>query len=178
MTEIEIKILEISRTAVETALAALGAKKCFDGEIHALYYDLPDQHLRASGLALRLRKEGAKSVLTLKKQVDNAFAKERREIEVEITDFDTMRDILELIGFTPWLEMSKHRTSYLLGETHFELDRYHGEHSHIPEFLEIEGTDTETIYRYAEALGFSRHDCKTWDAAELVAYYAGRNETP
>lgn len=177
MTEIEIKILGINRAAVETALIARGATKCFDGEIHAIYYDLPDQSLRASGMVLRLRREGMRTVLTLKEHVENPRAKERREREVEVLDFDAMRSVLELIGLAPWLEMKKHRTSYLLKGTRFELDKYHGSYSHIPEFLEIEGTDTETVYRYAEDLGFSRLDCKPWDATELAAYYTGREKT-
>jgi predicted adenylyl cyclase CyaB len=178
MTEIEIKILEINRAQVEEKLRALGAKKVFDGEIHALYYDLPDRRLKSSGIALRLRKEGPKAVLTLKVHVDNAAAKERKELETEVVDFETMRAILEGISFSPWLEMKKHRTSYELQGAHFEIDRYHDSYRYIPEFLEIEGRDMDSIYRHAEALGFSRRDCKPWDAVELAAYYAGKDSGP
>jgi len=175
MTEIEIKILEINRAKIEEKLLALGAHKVFDDEIHALYYDLPDKRLKTAGITLRLRKEGAKAFLTLKLHVDNTMAKERRELETEVFDFDTTRAILEGMMFIPWLEMKKHRTSYELKGTHFEIDHYHDRYGFIPEFLEIEGRDTDTVYHYAEALGFSRHDCKPWDAVELAAYYARRD---
>ena len=176
MTEIEIKILEINRTQVEEKLRALGAKKVLDDEIHALYYDLPDMRLKISGMTLRLRKEGRKVVLTLKTDVENPTAKERKELETEVVDFETMRAILEGMLFAPWLEMKKHRTSYELKGIHFELDQYHDRYGFIPEFLEIEGRDMETIYHFAEALGFSRHDCKPWDAVELAAYYARKDD--
>jgi predicted adenylyl cyclase CyaB len=175
ITEIEVKILEINRAQVEEKLASLGAIKVFDDEIHARYYDLPDQRLKSSGITLRLRKEGPKAVVTLKMDVANPAAKERKEHETAVGDFEVMRTILESMGFVAWLEMKKHRTSYELGNVHFELDRYYGKYSHIPEFLEIEGRDMETVFRHAEALGFGRHECRPWDAVGLAAYYAGRD---
>lgn len=176
MTEIEVKILEINRVQVEERLIALGAKKTFDDDIHAIYYDLQDNILRNTGKALRLRREGKKTVLTLKLQRENALAKERAEYEVEAGGFEEMQMLLEGIGYIPWLVMQKHRTSYELEDTHIELDHYCGAHGHIPEFLEIEGRDIEAIYRTAEALGFSRHDCRPWDVTELIEYYE-RNKT-
>jgi adenylate cyclase class 2 len=172
MTEIEVKILEINRESVEKKLLALGGRKTFDDDIHAIYYDLQDNSLKKAGKTLRLRKEGEKTILTLKLYVENALAKERAEYEIEVCRFDDMRTILEGLGYTPWLEMRKHRTSYKLDSTHVELDHYYGPHDYIPEFLEIEGRDIETIYRCAETLGFSRHDCRPWDVSELMRYYA------
>ena len=174
-TEIEVKVLEINRADVETRLGTLGAKKVFDGTIHALYYDLPDQHLKRSGLTLRIRTEGGKAVLTLKTDVPNAAVKEREELQTEIDDFSVMRQILETMGFSAWLVMKKHRTSYALPDAHVEIDRYEDDFSYIPEFLEIEGSDTPAVYRVAEALGFRTDDCKPWDAVELATYYRGRS---
>lgn len=172
MTEIEVKILEINRDSVEKKLIALGARKIFDDEIHAIYYDLQDNGLKKTGKALRLRKEGKETILTLKLHGENALAKEREEHEVEVSRFEEMRTILEYLGYTQWLEMKKHRTSYELEGTHVELDHYSGQHDYIPEFLEIEGRDFETICSCAEALGFSRLDCRPWDVTELIEYYA------
>lgn len=171
MNEIEVKILEIDRESVEKKLIALGACKTYNDEMHAVYYDLRDSSLKKNGRALRLRKEGKKAILALKLQVENALAKERVEYEVEVSRFEDMRTVLEGLGYTPWLEMMKHRTRYELEETHVELDRYCGQHAYIPEFLEIEGRDIETIYRCAEALGFSKDDCRPWDITELIKYY-------
>jgi predicted adenylyl cyclase CyaB len=177
-TEIEVKVLEINRADVEARLSALGAKMVFVGNIHALYYDFPDQRLKRSGLTLRLRMEGRKAVLTLKTDISNAAAKEREELQTEINDFAVMQQILETMGFSAWLVMKKHRTSYELPDAHVEIDRYQDDFSYIPEFLEIEGKDTHAVYRVAEALGFRTHDCKPWDAVELAAYYRDRNRMP
>jgi adenylate cyclase class 2 len=178
MTEIEVKILEINRESVENKLIALGARKTFDDDIHAIYYDLWDNSLKKTGKALRLRKEGKRTVLAVKLHGENALAKERVEHEVEVCRFENMRTVLESLGYAPWLEMQKHRTSYELEGTHVELDHYYGQHDYIPEFLEIEGRDIETICRCAETLGFSRHDCRPWDVSELIGYYAHKKTDP
>lgn len=174
MRETEIKILEIDRDAVTAALAALGAVQTFDGTMHALYYDLPGSPLKGRGDAFRLRLEGEKTVLALKRHVEDGKAKVREELEVAVSDFDAMKTLLGGLGFTVWLEMKKHRTSYSLGGVHFDLDRYEGMHAYIPEFLEIEGPDAETVFRHAELLGFRREDCRPWDAVRLASFYAGR----
>jgi predicted adenylyl cyclase CyaB len=172
MHETEIKILEIDRTKVEAALVSLGAKIVFDGVMHALYYDFADHSIGKKRGTLRLRKEGEKTLLTVKKHIDAEGAKVREEREVEVSDFNVMCDILESIGLSAWLEMMKHRTTYELAEMHFELDKYHGDYEYIPEFLEIEGTDIEKVLAYAELLGFSKQECRPWDAVELADYYS------
>ncbi len=174
MYEIEIKILDIDRKKVEENLVSLGAKKVFDGEIHALYYDSQGGSLREKKDTLRLRREGDRCVLTYKGYIQNSDAKVREEKEVEVSDFDKMRTILELSGFSVWLEMKKHRTSYEYEGAHFELDKYHGAYEYIPDFIEIEGRDIGVIYKYAELIGFRKEDCRPWDSLQVAEYYRTR----
>jgi predicted adenylyl cyclase CyaB len=176
MYEIEIKILDIDRKKIEEHLISLGAKQVFDGEIHAVYYDSRDHSIKKSRNTVRLRREGAISVLTFKKHVEDGDAKVREEREVEVSDFDAMRSILESIGFSPWLEMHKHRTSYKLEGVHFEFDKYRNAYEYIPEFLEIEGTDLQTVLKFAEILGFKKQDCKPWDALQVAKYYSSETD--
>jgi predicted adenylyl cyclase CyaB len=174
MREAEVKILEIRRAEVESKLRCLGAEKVFDGEIHALYYDDAAGSVRRQKGALRLRREGKKAVLTYKGHVGDAGAKVREENEVRVSSFAQTRSILEALGFSVWLEMKKHRTSYTLQGGRFEFDKYGGEYGYIPEFLEIEGPDVETVHALAGLLGFSKKDCRPWDAVRLIRRYAGR----
>ena len=174
MYETEIKILDINREEIEEKLLSLMAGKIFDDEIHAIYYDSGDNAIRKNRNTFRLRKEGKRSVLTFKRYIENREAKVREEKEVEVADFDAMRSILESIGFSVWFEMKKHRTTYECEGIHFELDKYHDKHDYIPEFLEIEGTDMEKIYKYVELLGFNKDDCKPWDAIQVAEYYLKR----
>ncbi len=176
MYEVEIKILDIDRPETERRLAALGARKTFEGEIHAIYYDSPDHSIRNSMATFRLRREGPDTVLAFKRHVENREAKVREEREVVVSDFDEMRRILDSAGFTVWLEMRKMRTTYEVGGLHFEFDRYLDAYGYIPEFLEIEGTDIDTVYRYAGLLGFTREECRPWDAVQVAEYYSYRKE--
>jgi len=176
LREVEIKILEVDRGRTENMLIVAGAEKIFDGLVHAVYYDFGDGSIHEGGGVLRLRTEGDRTVFTFKKSVEDSKAKVREELEVGVTDFPAMRSILESIGLSVWLEMSKHRTTYRLGSTHFEFDKYSDAYEYIPEFLEIESTEVETAYRHAEMLGFSPEDCRAWDALEVAAYYSGRRD--
>ena len=171
MREIEVKILKIDRNNIEKKLISIGARKTFEGDIHAIYYDSSDNLIRKTRATLRLRREGARSVLTFKQHIEDEEAKIREEKEVEVSDFDTMHSVLVSLGFFSWLEMEKYRITYEFGGAHFEIDKYHGEYEYIPEFMEIEGADIGEIYKYAGLLGFSSQDCKPWDAVQLAAYY-------
>ncbi len=177
MHEIEVKILEVDAAAVAGKLIALGARKTFDDEIHALYYDTADRALRGRRTTLRLRKEGSSAVLAVKKDISDTGAKVREEQEVRVSDFAAMRSLLEALGMGVWLEMKKHRVSYELSGLHFEFDRYEGAYAYIPEFLEIEGPSLDVIHDYAGLLGFTAGDCLPWDAVELARHYAGRSSS-
>jgi adenylate cyclase class 2 len=174
MREIEIKVLDIEREDIERKIIALGAKKTFDGEMRAIYYDSSDHFIEKTGGTFRLRMEGATAVLTYKHHVADPDAKVREEREVAVSDFDVMREILESTGFSAWLEMRKIRTTYELGRLRLEFDRYLDAYDYIPEFLEIEGTDVGEIYRCAEMLGFRKEDCRSWDVVQVVRHYSGQ----
>jgi adenylate cyclase class 2 len=176
MREAEIKILGITRAKVEAKLLSLGAKKVFDDEIHALYYDDAAGSIRDRKGVLRLRREGNRTVLTYKSHVGDVGAKVREEKEVRVSDFGAAKAILELLGFSVWLEMKKHRTSYTLRGGRFEFDKYSGEYGYIPEFLEIEGPDVKTVHDFAALLGFTGEDCKPWDAVRLAKHYASHRK--
>ena len=178
MNETEVKILGIDVAAVEARLRELGADLVFDGEMHAIYLDRDDGLLGRRRDVLRLRREGERSVMTLKRFVSDEPVKIREEMEVEISDLEGMRRILACLGFSEWLAVRKHRRSYRIGETHVEIDRHMDDYAFIPEFIEIEAPRREDIWRCAEALGFSRSDCRPWTFLDIVRHYGGNVSGP
>lgn len=168
MQEVEVKILNIDRKQVEEKLRSLGAEKEFDGEIHALFFDFPDKSITDSQGMLRLRKAGDRTQLTFKGVISSTETKIRDEREVEVSDFDTAKEILESMGLSVWLEMKKHRTTYSLPDAHFELDKHHDQYEFVPEFLEIEAAGPDTVYKYAQLLGFEEEDLKPWTILDIV----------
>ena len=175
MKEIEIKIIEIDRKKVEDDLTTLGAVKTFDDDVETYFFDFQDNAISLRGDLLRLRRIGDRTELAFKKFVENQSAKVRDEYETEVSDFESMRLILESLGLSPTRRMKKHRTSYVLSEgIHVDIDRYSGTLSHIPELMEIEGGDIFTIRAHAKLLGFGPDDCKSWDTFDLVDHYSGK----
>ena len=176
MQEIEVKILEINRSTVEAALVKMGAEKVFDGEMETFFYDFKDHSIVKAKNVLRLRRENMKVVLTFKKVAGTQEAKIAQEYSVEVSDLGVMQKILEALGVVLMESMKKHRTSYELDGTYFDIDRYHGKYSYVPEFLEIEAESAQEIWRYAEVLGFKNDDCLPWSTKDLISYYSLRSQ--
>ena len=108
---------------------------------------------------LRLRRDKT-TTLTIKSplaECDNEF-KKMRELEVEVSDFDTMNHILQTLGFHCDQIYEKWRETLVLNETLFCLDSMP-----FGNFLEIEGQE-EDIKNYASRLGLQ------WSRRILLNY--------
>jgi adenylate cyclase class IV len=70
MLEKEIKILEINKEEIVEKLLAMGAEKTFEGFVHDVYYDFPDDapknKMEANGRMFRLRQKGEEHIYTIK----------------------------------------------------------------------------------------------------------------
>jgi len=174
MDEIEVKILNIDKEQIICKLVSLGANKIFDCTIEDFFFDFEDGSLTKRGDLLRLRMEGGRVALTFKRFTEKKDVKRMEEYEVALADLLTMRKILENLGMSVFNRMTKHRTSYELEGTHFEFDKYEGDHSYIPEFLEIESKDSQTIYEYARLLNLKLDDIKPWSVKDIADYYSWR----
>lgn len=178
MHETEVKAINIDRNVIVQKLLSMGAKKSFEGEIHAVSFDFPDKSIRNATRTLRLRTKGDKCFLTLKNPVNNSDVKIREELELEVSDFETMKKILESLNLKQWRDVRKTRVSYSLQGILFEFDKYHDEYEYIPEFMEIEVLSEndkaamKTIFEYAGKLGIPRENCKPWTLNELVRHYS------
>lgn len=176
LLEVEAKILQVDRNRIVQTLTGLGARKVFDGEIVTFFFDFSDGSIIKSQDLLRLRRENNKVELTFKKVQRNSEAKMAEEYTVEVSDLETAKKILELLGLSVTEEMSKHRVSYKLNNARFDMDKYSGKYSYIPEFLEIEADTPENIHKYAEFLGFTSDDCLPWSTQDLIDYYSSKKE--
>ncbi|MCW3996143.1 MAG: class IV adenylate cyclase [Candidatus Bathyarchaeota archaeon] len=172
MREIEVKILNVNKHKIKETFAKLGAKQVFDGKIETLFFDFEDGSIAKRNSVLRVRKEGNRATLTFKKVVHRHGAKVAEEHTVDISDFQQIKMILESVGLLISASMQKHRTSYQLNDVHFDIDTYQGKYSYISPFLEIEAKNAETIYKYANLLGYKAEDCLPWTIKELIDYYS------
>ncbi|MCW4005768.1 MAG: class IV adenylate cyclase [Candidatus Bathyarchaeota archaeon] len=176
MQEVEAKILGIDRGKVEAQLIALGASRVFDDVMEAFFYDFADSSIIKAGNVLRVRREGREVVLTYKVVSATGEAKVAQEHAVVVSDLAAVQRILEALGLVLVESMQKHRVSYKLKDARFDIDKYTGKYSYIPEFMEIEAENPQVIHRYAEKLGFKTQDCLPWSTVQVIDYYADKQK--
>ncbi|SCX83337.1 class IV adenylate cyclase [Desulfoluna spongiiphila] len=150
--EVEVKYRLADTDAVRHRLVVAGAissGRVFEANIR---YDTADGGIRQAGCLLRLRKDG-KTRLTHKTPHADTGAegfKIHRELEVEVSDFDTMDGILRALGFGAVQTYEKWRETLHLKGCEICLDT-------LPygEFMEIEG-EKGRIEEVAQLLGLTR----------------------
>jgi adenylate cyclase class 2 len=126
-----------------------------------LRFDTEDGRLAKAFQALRLRQD-QKTRLTFKGAADPlSSVSSRAEIEVEVSDLKTAREILEALGYRVVVTYEKYRAAYQLGEVEVSLDEMP-----FGNFCEIEGPDTESIRAAANQLGLD------WEARSKLSYLA------
>ncbi len=168
MDEIEVKVLEIDKDAVIDRLVSLGSEKVFDGPLYAVYFvndSLPP------GSSLRLRRKGDKSFLTFKTPVSVSDVKVCDELEVEVSDFDLMKELFLRLGFRVSFVDSRRRISFRVKNSLVEIDLY----DNIPPFLEVESPSKDELVEVLGLLGFSLSQAKPWDRKQLINYYRNKN---
>lgn len=150
--EVEVKYRLADSEAIKQRLVAAGAEgrgKSFETNVR---YDTADGGITQAGCLLRLRRDG-KIRLTHKAPHAASGAegfKVHRELEVEVSDFDTMDGILRALGFSAVQTYEKWRETFDLEGCEVCLDT-------LPygEFLEIEG-EKARIEAVAHLLGLPR----------------------
>jgi|WetSurMetagenome_2_1015567.scaffolds.fasta_scaffold99796_2 adenylate cyclase, class 2 len=157
--ETEVKFHVPDPPAVRAKLLSLGARSLGRSHEHNIRFENAVKDLRRGRNLLRLRRD-RKSTLTYKcapAQADPEF-KELTELEVDVSDFDTMRRILAALGFHPEQVYEKWRETLVLDHTAVCLDE-------LPfgNFLEIEGPK-EQIRGVAARLALE------WDRRILLNY--------
>lgn len=175
MLEKEIKILEINKQEIVKQLLELWAKKSFEGFVHDVYYDFPDDapknKMEANGRMFRLRKKGEEHIYTIKNKRTKISKDEwvvaKDEHETPISNIESFAKVLEKYGMEKIREKKKHRVSYALEGMEFDFDIY----ENIPEFLEIEGPDGESIQKWVVKLGLEKYEQMLGWSRKIFKHY-------
>ncbi len=172
MLEIEVKILNIDRIQVEDSLVKMSATKTFDSDLETIFYDFADGAIVRANNVLRLRKENNEVFLTYKNVIGTKDAKVAEEYSVTVSDLSMMSRILEVLGLKSIASIRKHRISYQIKQTRFDIEQYLDKYSYVPAFVEIESDSIAVIHKYAEALGFRAEDCLPWSTQQVIDHYS------
>ena len=160
--EVEVKFFLDDMDHMQRRIASLGAVsqgRVFETNIR---YDDDGHHVSRKQSLLRLRQD-KKTILTFKSK-PAATSRDFsifNELEVEVSDFKTMDQILACLGFYAVQRYEKWRETMILGPTAFFLDVM----PYGP-FLEIEGQESD-IRQYAARLNLKWHQRITLNYLEI-----------
>ena len=146
--ETEIKFYLQDLQSVRTSISDLGARSRGSFFEKNLRFEDKQKTLKANKFLLRLRQDKT-ITLTVKSPLPESGLefKKMKELEVEVSDFDTMNHILQALGYHGEQIYEKRRETFVLDETQFCLDCMP-----FGNFLEIEGQE-EDIKNYVSSLG-------------------------
>jgi adenylate cyclase, class 2 len=147
--EIEVKFLEIDKSALIDKLNSLGAKDQREELItEQIFHDAKGEWY-AERKFCRIRKTG-KGIFFTYKHVEQRTATGTVEIEFEITEPEKMKGFLEALGLIMDRAQEKRRHKFLLGEVIVDIDTW----PKIPTYAELEGPSEDAIKDAAAKLGF------------------------
>ncbi len=139
-TETEVKLyvphLELVQVRLERVGAQLTAPRVYERNVR---YENAEKSLTPNGIVVRLRQDSRVRLTYKEGSSVQEGVVSRTEIEVEVSDFDSMQTILGKLGYQPHMVYEKYRTTYELDTAEIVLDE-------MPygSFVEIEG-DKGTI---------------------------------
>ncbi len=142
MDEIELKFLNVNVEEIKKKLNKLGAKLKYDAKIESHPFLAEGFHSSNSNMKyLRIRKINDNIKITYKDPAENSYMSIRKEIEIEVDNYNEAIKLIEKLGFKKGAISKKHRIHYEFENIHFELDTL----ENIPTYLEIETQNKEDM---------------------------------
>lgn len=152
-TEVEVKFLNIDFDQLRPKLLALGAV-CEQPMRLMRRVIIEPPHLAEKDAFIRVRDEGDKVTLTYKQFDDHSAFSGAKEIELIVSDFAAMTEILTLAGLSPKSTQESRRETWRLGDVEVVLDEW----PWLNPYIEIEGPTEVAVQETARQLGFSWND--------------------
>jgi adenylate cyclase class 2 len=157
--EYEVRVLEINREEILKKLQELKASFVKSSFQRRNVYDFnpvdPNRWIR-------LRTDGKTTTLTFK-QLESANIDGTKEIEVEVSDFETMDEMLNRLGYFARGKQENYRIQFLLNGVEIDIDTW----PRIPEYLEIEGKSEEEVLHTLDLLGIPRERATSLDVSSI-----------
>lgn len=148
-TEIEVKFINIDIDEIREQLKAAGA--VLEQPMRAMRRVLIEQPEHAAEHSfIRIRDEGDKTTLTFKRRSGgDKTIDDTKEIEVEVSDFDTTVELFKEAGWEYKTYQETERETWTLDSTEVVIDKW----PWIPPQIEVEGPDEAAVQSAASKLG-------------------------
>ena len=142
--ELELRILDINVDAVISKLEKLGAKKVGDWNYTRYIYDTKPYD---EDKWIRLRTNGTKTELTYKDYTDDSI-KGVKELEIEVSDLEKTKQLLEILGYSYRSIQQNKRIRYMYDDTEIDIDTW----PHLNTYVEIEAPTIEKVNKMINIL--------------------------
>ena len=166
MHEIETKVLEVDVEGIKQKLKFLGAKETQNTRLTVDWYCVKEALEKSHPWYLRVRKtsDGKAEISwkSLEKFVGNT--RQSEEININVSDFEHSKLLLEAIGLVHYAHQEKDRISFVLKDWNFDLDQYPG----MPAYLEIEGKSEEHVGEAIKLLELENHQALSQGETKLI----------
>lgn len=159
MLEIEAKVKVKNLDTIARKLRRIGARFLHTVREQDLYFNSSDGKLLKTNCGLRLRKRKFQRstlkdhiFLTYKGPTGKSAFKSRREIQVQVDNYDAIKNILLELGYKKHITVNKLRHIWQLGKCEICLDKVRG----LGTFIEVEGPNEKTISKVLYKLGLDK----------------------
>lgn len=151
--EIEAKLKVDSHKGIERNLRKSGARFLAGQQQTDYYFDDSKSSFTKKDSCLRLRKQAISSsekyFLAYKGPKQKSNFKKRTEIEIETSNFDKTKAILQILGYRQAIIVEKRRKLWKINRCLVALDDV----KKLGNFVEIEGPDDKRIKKVQKLLG-------------------------
>lgn len=156
-TEIEVKFVDVDIEDIRERLKKAGAvlEQPMRNMRRAL---IEEEHHAAENMFIRIRDEGDKVTLCLKKKtksLEESTIDSTYEVETTIGDFDIAVELFKVAGWHYTTYQESRRETWMLNDVEVVIDEW----PWINPYIEIEGESEEAVRKAANDLGFD------WDTA-------------
>ena len=160
--EFETKVLDINISKVKEKLLSLGATQHPEVLLKRHVFDIESEHREW----IRLRTDGSKATLTYKKKDNNSISG-TEEIEVVVSNFEEMYQILSKIHFKNHFYHENKRILLTLNKIEFTIDTWPG----IPPYIEIESSCEEKVIEGLKLLDLEGKDIGNVTVSDVYQKY-------
>lgn len=161
-TEYEVKFLNINLEDIRNKLKDLGGTLESPMRLmKRIVIDTPE--LKKRDAFLRVRDQGDKVTLTYK-QFQGTGVDGAKELEVTVSDFETMAQILKAIDLVPKSYQESRRETWMLDGAEVVIDEW----PWLNPYVEVEGSSEDHVKEIANKLNFNWADAVFGDV--MAAY--------
>ena len=149
-TEIEAKSLKINKDLMRKRLKNIGAKLVFPEKLfERITFD--NDELRKRNSWIRLRNEGDRITLAFKSVADEKSIHGMKEIEFEVSDYDSAINFITQLGFSVKNIQQNYREEWRKDNVTFDLDTW----PDIDPYIEIEAPTEKDVINAFKLLGLN-----------------------